>query len=100
MEIRQGDVLLRKINTLPKGLKEKNKILAYGEITGHHHRFRENLQCVSVFADEQGKQFCDVKSEAVLEHEDHAHLKVPEGKYEVIIQREFDLIEGVRSVCD
>lgn len=39
----QGDVILRKITELPKGLNEFNgetKILQQSEITGHHHQFK------------------------------------------------------------
>jgi hypothetical protein len=113
---RQGDVLLRKIPKLPSNLKEKDKVLALGEVTGHRHRFAEKQELVEkqrpeentiVFTDEDGKQFVQVVSpEAVLEHEEHDNITVPQGDYEVIIQREHDAIaeykkeEAERRVLD
>lgn len=99
MQIRQGDVFLKRINKIPHNTKKKNTTLAYGEITGHHHSFAKQA-LVSVFADADGKQYCDVQQESILEHQDHAHVKVPAGIYEVVIQREFDQVEGVRQVMD
>ena len=97
-QIRQGDVLLRRISKLPNDLKEKNKILAYGEVTGHKHQF--NSEQVLVFEDEQRNQFIDVKEKAELLHEEHKNVLVPKGKYEVFLQREYDLVVGIRSVTD
>ena len=98
MIYRQGDVLLKKILTIPKNVKKKDKILAWGEITNHHHKF--TAKQALVFADKDGKQFCDLEQDCILEHEDHAHLTIPKGKYEVVIQREFDPLEGIRTVLD
>jgi len=113
---RQGDVLLRKIDKLPEGLTEKNKVLALGEVTGHRHRFLEQQELKEVkrpeentivFTNEDGKQFVQVISqEAVLEHEEHGNITVPQGDYEVVIQREHDAIaefkqeEAERRVFD
>ena len=47
MQLQQGDVLLRRIDELPKEVKKKNgRTLALGEATGHHHTMREFLQSV------------------------------------------------------
>ena len=113
---RQGDVLLRRIKNLPSNLKEKDKVLALGEVTGHRHRFLEQQELKQVqrpeentivLTDEDGKQFVQVVSEeAVLEHEEHGAITVPQGDYEVIIQREHDPIaeykkeEAERQVYD
>ena len=113
---RQGDVLLRKIDKLPEGLTEKNKVLALGEVTGHRHRFAEKQELIEqqrpeentiVLTDENGKQYVQVVSpEAVLEHEEHGNITIPQGDYEVIIQREHDAIaeykkeEAERRVYD
>lgn len=103
--IRQGDILLVEIDELPKGLKSKDKVLAYGEITGHSHRFRESAN-VDVYIDHSKIQFTNVKENSELLHEDHKfngkeeYLIVPEGFYEVIPQREMTLQSHVQIVRD
>ena len=97
---RQGDVLLRKIKSLPKGLVKKNKVLAYGETTGHSHQFKANDDCVMVFHDADGKQYVQVLKPTELQHEEHDWLDIEQGNYEVIQQREFDIVEGTRRVMD
>ena len=98
MKIRQGDVMLVKIDKLPNNVTEKDKTIAYGEVTGHSHRF-EN-EAVTVFKDAKDVQYVDVQQESTLIHEEHAHAQVPKGIYEVRIQREVDLLGEVRQVAD
>ena len=98
MKIRQGDVMLVKIAELPKNVTEKDKTLAYGEVTGHSHRF-EN-ETVTVFKDANEQQYVQVEQESTLIHEEHAHAQVPKGIYEVRLQREVDLLGEVRQVAD
>ena len=95
---RQGDVLLKEITKLPNNLVVKNKILAYGEATGHHHRFVSEQ--VQVYKDNEGKQFVEVTEPSKLVHEEHAELEIPKGTYVVVTQREFDVIQGIRQVQD
>ena len=97
---RQGDVLLKQISELPKGLDLKDdKVLAYGEATGHAHRFTDAL--TELFVDVDGKQYAFLVQDALLSHEEHEDIIVPKGTYEVVIQREFDLVENrVRQVVD
>ena len=94
--LRQGDVLLRKIGRLPTGLVAKDRTLAVGEITGHHH----TLNAGKVFVDSGGQQFVQLAAPTVLAHQEHAPLAVPKGVYQVVLQREFDVVEGVRRVLD
>ena len=97
---RQGDILLRKIGKLPSGLSKKDKIIAWGEATGHHHRFDENNKNVIVLTDTDGKQYVQVLEPSELIHEEHVNQIIPEGNYEVIQQREYDIVEGIRKVMD
>ena len=116
--LRQGDVLLVPVSEIPPGLKSRRGgkvILAYGEVSGHHHRF----ECGNVTAFyKEGDDLTmaggtalrgsrtDVEYIAVptggasLVHEEHDAISVGEGAYRVIRQREFDLLEGVRRVAD
>lgn len=102
--MRQGDILLRKIEKLPGGLKEKDKILAYGEST-HTHRFREGSATI-VYEDSNQKQYAVVEETSELLHEQHKfkepnrYMKIDPGIYEVIQQRELTIQEGIRRVMD
>ena len=94
---RQGDVLLKKVNSIPKGLKKEDKcILAYGEVTGHKHQILSN----GTLMKKGEKTYLRMDDDDILKHEEHAALTIPKGEYEVVIQREFDLLGAVRSVMD
>ncbi len=97
-QIRQGDVLFEKIESLPEGLKEKDKVIALGEVTGHSHRFES--ENVNVFADKSGQQFCQLQKPAECVHEEHKNVTIPSGIWRVINARELDLSGEVRQVTD
>lgn len=95
---RQGDVLLKRVDTV-NGTKTQqgSKVLAYGEVTGHKHVLSgKGVQ----FFQKNSQVLVSVPDFAELVHEEHEKLTIPKGKYEVVIQREFDLVEGVREVVD
>ncbi len=90
---RQGDVLLKEVKAFPDKLEKKNKILAYGEVTGHKHQFLDKNTLV--FTDKDGQQYVEVLGKSSdLVHEEHAKINIPKGKYEVAIQKEYDPIEA------
>lgn len=105
---RQGDVLLSRVASLPAGrklteVKPKNgrHILAYGEVTGHHHSIAANRG--KLFKDETGATFLEI-AEALqgvteLEHQEHDPIALAPGVYGVEIQREYSP-EEIRSVAD
>ena len=96
---RQGDVLLVKIEKLPAGLKRKNdKVLAYGETTGHHHRLTG--KGTILYSNEQDQQFAEMPEADLLVHDEHGPHQIPAGAYEVRIQRELDLAGEIRRVMD
>ena len=85
---RQGDLLIKRINKLPKGLKpKKDKVLAEGEFTGHSHRFEGNTV---VYA---GEEYFKVNDSDVLIHEDHKPIKFEPGVYTVNREREYDYFD-------
>jgi hypothetical protein len=102
--IRQGDVLLKKINKIPKEVKLQDNsnnneiILAFGEKTFHKHRLICNKPILDIKT--IGKRYVSLQDDGILSHEEHAKLNIPKGEYEVVIQREFDLLGAVRSVMD
>jgi hypothetical protein len=103
---RQGDVILKGRSLIEphKELVMPEKIIAYGEITGHSHKFRDSDQ-VLVFRDpDKSTEPRMVKIEqqvAVLEHQEHLPLQIPEGVYERTIQSEYNpFLERSQMVYD
>lgn len=100
MEIlRQGDVLLKRIDTIPNGQiyeEVKDRILARGEVTGHNHR----LQSGRVLRNQSSQQlYVELEQPSELLHEEHGMIPVPPGFYEVIRQREYSPLDE-RMVSD
>jgi len=99
MILRQGDVLLKEIREV-KGTKliSNQKVLAEGEVTNHFHVMKGDC---TFYEESTGLVNVEVGSEGgVVVHQEHDLLNVPEGLYAVIIQREFDVIEGIKQVLD
>ncbi len=97
---RQGDVLIRRIKSLPtqKAQPRLTGILAYGEVTGHAHRI-EDLTHAEVLELAEGL-YLRVGAEGVrIVHEEHAPVTLPAGNYQVEIQREYTPAE-IRNVAD
>jgi hypothetical protein len=97
---RQGDVLIRRIKSLPaqKATKRENGVLAYGEVTGHSHKL-EVLERAEVLEIGDGL-FMRVGEEGVrIIHDEHAPIVLDPGNYEVVIQREYSP-EEIRNVAD
>lgn len=120
--MRQGDVLLIPVSAIPFSLKSSTPakvVLAYGEVSGHHHRFESgNVTAFYKEGDaEVGAQpiagggtlrgsataveYIKVAvGGSALIHEEHTAIDVPAGDYKIVRQREFDMLAGVRSVAD
>lgn len=102
----QGDVVLKPVNTIPTGGKViESKILAYGETSGHVHQLVGDCEVTEI----DGRMYVDAKGALILQHvhegtttkADHEPFTVPEGLYQVVIQREFDPYErAARKVMD
>jgi len=97
---RQGDVLIRRIASLPKQKAQlrASGILAYGEVTGHAHKI-ETLSQAELL--EVGTDlYLRVSDDGVrIVHDEHAPIVLPEGAYVVTIQREYSP-EAIRNVAD
>ena len=91
--LRQGDVSLVKIDSLPvSSIEEKNDgksiVLAYGTVTGHSHAIYENMENVKVFSDGKVK-FLEVKDQVILKHEEHSPATIDAGIYKIPVQIEY-----------
>lgn len=102
---RQGDVLLIEISQFEEGYTpSKSKTVALGEATGHHHTFEGDVEILvsketsNLAVNDQGI-LVDVRSDAILVHQEHATIEIPTGHYRRIIQREYSP-EAVVNVMD
>ncbi len=100
---RQGDVLVIRVDSIPKNAKPVARengriILAHGEVTGHAHAILEPR--ASLVQDDSGVTYLEIASAmAALQHEEHSAIDLPKGFYRVIRQREYSPI-AIRNVQD
>ena len=101
---RQGDIYFVKLDRdadLQEARIVKNGVIARGETTGHAHRVSNSSLAAGVLlcllreamymrAPEEG---------AVIVHEEHGPVTLPQGDYAVVHQREFDGLQW-RQVWD
>lgn len=97
---RQGDVLIRRIDSLPKqkAVKRPTGHILEGEATNHIHRL-EDVTKAEVL--EVGDDlYLRVGPEGVrIIHEEHDAITLPAGNFEIIRQREYSP-EAIRNVAD
>jgi hypothetical protein len=109
--IRQGDTLLRRVESVPSEARELKRdehdrhVLAHGERTGHAHALHEKGVTALSIVDENDICFLDITggSGATLRHElvggkkaEHDTITLPDGKYEAAVQVEYTPAELVR----
>ena len=97
MMVRQGDLLIVKVNELPEGCtKQNHRILAEGEATGHMHE----LDSGELY-EKDGTLFFRVPEDqkTTLKHQEHGPITFETGVYRVIRQREYEP-RGWRRVAD
>lgn len=105
MQFRQGDVLITRVESIPKRAKKKGRdqgrvVLAYGEVTGHAHAIAApEATLYSLLDDGAEELFLDADGTVSLRHEEHAPVEIPGGKYRVTRQREYSP-EAIRNVAD
>ena len=92
MQVRNGDVLLLKVQSLPAGASQtpmqRPDILAQGEVTGHAHRIVGG-GLVQRY-DHDGRAYALLKKAAILTHEEHGEAPLEPGVYQLIIERDYD----------
>jgi hypothetical protein len=100
MMVRQGDILLKLVQSLPKTAdrKEEGCILAHGEATGHTHHVNDGAE-IWVDVNENGRRYLKVLNDTSLDHEEHGHIALTRGIYEIVRQREYTP-EAIRTVAD
>jgi len=94
---RQGDLLIVRVNKIPQdAVKQKNRILAEGEATGHMHE----LDLGDVYEQDGTLYFKVEENEtSTLNHPEHKAVMFEPGAYKVIRQREYEP-NGWKYVAD
>jgi hypothetical protein len=94
--IRQGDVILMPSQKI-EGEKLSHLVLATGEVTGHSHRIIEGN---AELYQKNDVLYLRILSEtALLSHEEHQAILIPQGNWMVRIQREYEP-QGWKYVAD
>ena len=104
---RHGDLIIKKVDVIPKGAVQTSSLtLAEGEVTGHHHTFTGGqvivLDAPATSKGSEAVKYFEVKSkEATLTHAEHGPMNIPQGTYELQIEREYNPTDKVvRQVLD
>lgn len=123
--VRQGDVLLIAVSSLPSAVTKKVRengrvVLAHGEVTGHSHSIVEKkvihydapdaVQAAEALLASVGLNreltvanaptFLSVEAPAEIVHEEHGTIPLETGTYVVIRQREWSDSDEPRQVAD
>jgi hypothetical protein len=98
----QGDVCLKRLNSLPLGKTKvisKNKIvLAEGETTGHFHGLIEKD---SELLEIDGVRILNLKKKSTLKHQEHKPITLDAGIWQIGIVNEYDYFSQMkRKVVD
>lgn len=98
----QGDVLLKRLDTLPDGeckvISHGKMVLAEGEVTGHYHGIEEVYSSLYQYGN---VMVMDLKASAILTHQEHGHIQVEAGIWEVRRVQEYDYFSKMkRQVVD
>lgn len=96
---RHGDVLITSVSALPEGAQPRSgATLAYGEVTGHSHRFAEPSR-VALWTSGLDLFVQVIDEQATLIHEEHKPIVLTRGTYRVWKQREYTPT-AIRTVVD
>lgn len=102
---RHGDLSFHPLEKLPEGLKEVKQagsfVLAYGEHTGHKHVITAPRKTMRIFQDKEGRYVLELKSEAMIKHEEHKTITLMPGIYHQNIEQERDpFLDQINQVKD
>ena len=96
MNYQHGDVLLKEVKVLPKGLMLKGTqdvIVAEGELTGHSHKVQgKGVQLLERAEDKT--LFLNVIWPSTITHQEHQEIEISPGLYEIGRIKEYDYFEA------
>ncbi len=99
-QIQHGDVLLKRIDKLPKGVvevprKEGRIVVMEGEATGHHHVITAEP---ATLWEIKGDLYLEVTAPVTITHEEHKELPIPKGIYQIGRVKEYDYFSEMERV--
>lgn len=99
MLYRHGDVMLMRVESIPAdAMRRPSTVLARGEATGHSHRIAE--AATAELYEQGGVGYVKVTAErALLVHDEHKPIELPQGLYRFWQQREYSPKE-IRRIVD
>lgn len=99
---RQGDIIIKPVGEIPQeSIPTKETVIAYGEVTGHAHRFPEGAGAIFEHPATRRRFLRVIPGGLRITHEEHEDIPLPPGDYELIQQREWNWFEEeVRRVAD
>lgn len=105
--VRQGDVLFMPASIPQTAKRIKNRPVAYGEVTGHHHSLMANVETpveelVEMYEGDDGKTYVRVlgePGEVSLVHQQHKAQTIAPAEYVYVPQVE-NSDWGTRPVVD
>jgi len=81
-------------------VKKNNNVLAEGEVTGHFHRANGNGVAV-LESEDKSRMVLQAPNGAIIEHEEHKPIEIPQGEYDRFIVKEYKHEEEeIRDVVD
>lgn len=99
----QGDVGIVKIEKADKEVQfkkvESGFIVAYGEVSGHHHKLVAERGTTLEIAQDANGYFLKVDGRAKLVHQSHEVQTIEKGTYFIPLQVEYNEVEE-RRVLD
>lgn len=89
MQLQQGDVLIKKVATIPEKARTKNTdVLEYGEVTGHAHRIKDVN--AAILREWEGITYMEVLLKTQIVHEEHNPITIQPGLYRLGRVKEYD----------
>ena len=102
-QLQHGDVLLKRIDKLPLGIKPVHRqngslVIMDGEATGHKHTITENS---AKLWELNGEMYLEVTEPVTIQHQEHKPLPIPSGIYQIGQVKEYDYFQQMeRNVKD
>jgi hypothetical protein len=89
--LRQGDVLICAVDTIPTVTPVKRDprgiILAEGEATGHFHGIKS--RSAKLYRTEMDVRYMRVTAPVALTHQEHTTVTIPPGNYRISIHTQY-----------